>query len=434
MHAAAWRGTLARRMANRTSRPALRPVESIVVPDARHGNLLVLRDTQGVTDAQATIPPALVPIVARFTGASTCEQIAREVSSEIGEQVSVELVVKLADELERGLFLEGRTFRDALTDLARQFAEASVRTASHAGGAYLAEPSELRAYLDEKCLRAANGVAAKAAKAGHIRALVAPHIDPWRGAVSYGHAYGALAGALAPEADTFILFGTSHAPMRQPFALCRKAFATPLGPLEADTAAIDAIAEAAPFDAYADQLNHKREHSLEFQVVFLRHLLDLRDATRAQRRPATIVPILAGLGEHQAHGTDPRGDAAVDRFLDAVRAVVDARPGRVVLVAGADMAHVGPRFGDARPSPRARATLDATDRASLVHATRADASGFWKDVAKDLDTRRVCGLAPIYSLLRTMPAGARGELLHYEQTVDRDDGSVVSHAALAYFA
>jgi predicted class III extradiol MEMO1 family dioxygenase len=433
-------------MANRTSRPALRPVESIVVPDARHGNLLVLRDTQGVTDAQATIPPALVPIVARFTGASTCEQIARDVSLELGEQVPVELVVKLADELERGLFLEGRTFRDALADIARQFAEASVRTASHAGGAYLAEPKELRAYLDEKCLRAANGVAAKALQAGHIRALVAPHIDPWRGAVGYGHAYGALAAALAPEADTFILFGTSHAPMRQPFALCRKAFATPLGPLEADTAAIDAIADAAPFDAYADQLNHKREHSLEFQVVFLRHLLDLRDRrdangeaagrarSGARRRPATIVPILAGLGEHQAHGTDPGGDAAVDRFLDAVRAVVDARPGRVVLVAGADMAHVGPRFGDARPSPRALVTLDATDRTSLGHAARADASGFWKDVAKDLDTRRVCGLAPIYSLLRTMPAGARGELLHYEQTVDRDDGSVVSHAALAYFA
>ena len=57
----------------------------------------------------------------------------------------------------------------------------------------------------------------------------------------------------------------------------------------------------------------------------------------------------------------------------------------------------------------------------------------------------MCGLAPIYSMLRTLPGGAGGarsggggagaasELLHYEQTVDADDGSIVSHAALAFF-
>ncbi len=432
-------------MANRTSRPALRPVESIVVPDARHGRLLVLRDTQGVTDAQAAIPPSLIPIVSRFTGGSTCEQIAGDVSRELGETVPVELVVKLADELERGLFLEGPRFREARARVESDFAEATVRPASHAGGAYLADPSGLRAYLDEKCLRAAGVAPSRGGRA--IKALIAPHIDPWRGALGYGHAYGALAGALDPEVDTFVLFGTSHAPMRQPFALCRKAFATPLGPLEADTEAIDAIARAAPFDVYADQFNHKREHSLEFQAVFLRHLLSARDgaaddgdaaAGRAprpepRRRAPRIIPILAGLGEHQAHGTSPRGDAAVERFFEAVTSIIDARPGRVVVVAGADMAHIGPRFGDERPSSRTLATLDDTDRTSLGHATDADAAAFWRDVARDLDTRRVCGLAPIYSLLRTLPSGAAGELLHYEQTIDKEDGSVVSHAAVGFF-
>jgi hypothetical protein len=73
------------------------------------------------------------------------------------------------------------------------------------------------------------------------------------------------------------------------------------------------------------------------------------------------------------------------------------------------------------------------DRDSLSRAAAPDASAFWKHVARDLDTRRVCGLAPIYSLLRALPGGARGEVLHYEQTVDKDDGSVVSHAAIGYF-
>jgi AmmeMemoRadiSam system protein B len=258
-------------------------------------------------------------------------------------------------------------------------------------------------------------------------ALVAPHIDPWRGALGYGHAYGALAASLPPEADTFVLFGTSHAPMRQPFALCRKGFATPLGTVDADLASIDALAARADgFDPFDDQINHKREHSLEFQVVFLKHVL--------KDRPARIVPILAGLGAQQASGDDPGRDARITRFVDGVRELVESRPSRVVVVAGADLAHVGPRFGDERAlGAQERESLEREDRASLQHATSLDAGGFWGHVSRDLQERRVCGLAPIWSLLRSISSGVRGRLLHYEQTVDRDDGSIVSHAAVGFY-
>jgi AmmeMemoRadiSam system protein B len=412
-----------------SSRPALRAVESIVVPDKQHGRVLVLRDTQGVTDAHAAIPPVLVPVVARFAGKLTCAEIAREASAEVGGEVPVEVVVRLADELEKGLFLEGRTFRQARQRVERDFAESAVRPATHAGGAYHADRGALERYIEQSCLKKANGSASRggSAQPGTMRALIAPHIDPWRGAVGYGHAYSALGAALPPEADTFVLFGTSHAPMREPFALCRKAFDTPFGAVEADDASVDRVAERADgFDPYADQFNHKREHSLEFQVVFLRAIL--RD------RPFRIVPILAGLGSQQATGDDPGKDARVTRFLDGVRALVDERPGRVVIVAGADLAHVGPRFGDAHAydAPR-RADLERTDRESLELATNVDAAGFWSHVAGDLDERRVCGLAPIWSLLRSLAGGSRGRLLHYEQTIDGEDGSIVSHAAVGFY-
>jgi AmmeMemoRadiSam system protein B len=417
--------------------PRLRPVESIVVPDSRHGKVLVLRDTQGIADGHATIPPGLVPIVARFTGEHSYETIAREASRELQSEVTVDLVERLADELDEALFLESKNFRRARAEIERVFADASVRPASHAGGAYEGDPKALRRYLNDRCLAKAKPEVNGHGK--HIVGLVAPHIDPWRGAVGYGHAYGALAARLSPEADTFVLFGTSHAPMRQPFALCRKSFDTPLGAVEADVKAIDSIAGAARFDPYADQFNHKREHSLEFQVVFLKHLLG--------ERKARIIPILAGLGEHQASGEDPTGHAAIEAFLDAVREVVESRPGRVVVIAGADMAHVGPRFGDETPmGAEERGELQARDHNSLGHAIARDASAFWEDVAGDLDTRRVCGLGPIYSLLRSLPAArpaakakngageAHGaQLLHYEQTIDKDDGSIVSHAGLAFF-
>ena len=409
------------------ARPALRPVESVVVPHREHGRVMVLRDSQGISDAQAVLPPVLVPIVARFTGQRTCAEIAEEVSAEIGAEIPVEVVVRLAGELEQALLLEGPAYRAARTRIEREFAECTVRPASHAGGAYHGEGSKLRRYIDDACLAKAGGPPIAASAQGSMVALVAPHIDPWRGAVGYGHAYGALAAALPKEADTFVLLGTSHAPMREPFALCRKAFETPLGPVAADLEAIDALASRSDgFDPYADQFNHKREHSLEFQTVFLRHLMG--------ERPFRIVPVLAGLGAQQASGEDPASDARVERFVDAVRELVESRPGRVILVAGADLAHVGPRFGDERPyDAERRGQLERADRSSLDLATSHDASGFWADVAHDLDDRRVCGLAPIWSLLRALPKGARGRLLHYEQTVDADDGSIVSHAAVGFY-
>ncbi|MBX3233138.1 MAG: AmmeMemoRadiSam system protein B [Labilithrix sp.] len=396
-----------------------------MIQDRRLGRALMLRDTQGVAHNHVVLPIDVVPIVARFTGHATCEQIARDLSKEAGETVPVSLVVQLASELEEALFVEGAPYKRERARIEREFADAAVRPASHAGGAYHDDPNKLADYIDQKCLSAAP--ASKKEK-GRLVALVAPHIDPWRGAACYGAAYAAFAEALPADADTFILLGTSHAPMREPFALCRKAFATPLGRVDADLDAIDSIAAASDFDPYADQFNHKREHSLEFQAVFLRHVL----ARDPKRRPPRIVPILAGLGEQQGSGQSPSRSKPVARFLDAVRKVVDDKG--AVVIAGADLAHVGPRFGDPRPlDAEERTLLDGTDRDSLDRAERVDAEAFWEHVAADLDTRRVCGLGPMYSLLRVIDPSAKGKVKHYEQTIDPEEGSIVSHAAVGFY-
>ena len=383
----------------------------------------MLRDSEGVTARVATIPAPLWPIVARFTGAHTTADIAATVSRESGETVPVELVERLAAQLDEALFLDTPRYRAERDKVEEEFRRAAVRPASHAGGAYHADPDKLRRYVEGDCL----GRAGKREKNGVARAIIAPHIDPWRGKVGYGHAYAGLGAGLAPDVDTFVLLGTSHAPMREPFALCRKAFDTPFGPLECDAGAVDAIAQSSPFDPFADLFNHKREHSLEFQAVFVKHLVG--------GRKVRIVPILCGLGESQRTGVSPEKDERAEAFLRAVRAVVARSPERTVVIAGADLAHVGPRFGDpAAYDENQQKELEKVDRTSLDLAMAGRHGEFFRQVQSDLDTRRVCGLGPIYALLRTMPDGCRGELLHYEQTVDAEEGSIVSHAAMAFWA
>jgi AmmeMemoRadiSam system protein B len=382
----------------------------------------MLRDTEGVTSKVATIPLPLIAIVARFTGAFSVDEIAGLVSTEVGSEVPVAMVEKLADELDRALFLESPRYQAERKRIEQEFSNSLVRAATHAGGAYHADPVKLRAYLDQECL----GVAGAKEKNGSVRGLVAPHIDPWRGKVGYGHAYGLLRAGLSRQVDTFVLLGTSHAPMREPFALCRKAFDTPFGAIDADGDVIDSIASRSPFDVFADVFNHKREHSLEFQAVFVKHLVG--------KRKVRIVPILCGVGESQRTGLCPEDDPRSEEFLRLVGEVVERNADRTVVIAGADLAHVGPRFGDrAAYDETARNDLERTDRASLELASAGEHRDFFYQVQSDLETRRVCGLGPIYALLRVLPGGCKGRLAHYEQTIDPEEGSIVSHAAMAFY-
>src|SRR5262249_12132742 len=162
-----------------------------------------------------------------------------------------------------------------------------------------------------------------------IVGLCAPHMDLWRAAIGYGHAYRAIE-ALPEEVDTFVLLGTSHAPMRQPYAICAKVFETPLGPLEPDHQALAELGAAARFNVREDEYLHRSEHSLEFQAVFLKHVLG--------DRPARIIPVLCGLGAAQAAGRDPSLDDKAESFTKALHDIVRRRRTRTLVVAGADFA------------------------------------------------------------------------------------------------
>jgi AmmeMemoRadiSam system protein B len=406
--------------------PKLRPIEAVFVQDRARGRVLVLRDTEGIAPSAIVVPAELAPVIARLDGGRTIAQIATEVSRDTGRAVDPALVLQLVEELDGASMLETERFEARRREAVRAFAAVRVRAAAHAGGAYHRDPRRLVRFIDEECI--ARAAPPRARNGGTMVGLCAPHMDFWRAKVGYGHAYGALRDSLDERVDTFVLLGTSHAPMGRPFAVCAKAFETPLGALEPDLGAISELSRGSRFDVHEEEYLHKGEHSLEFQAVFLRHALGARAAS------ARIVPILCGLGAAQAAGSDPAGDAETESFVDALASVVAQRAGRVLVIAGADLAHVGPRFGDPRAlDARGRERLRARDGESIALALARDASAFFQQVAADLATRRVCGLGPIYTMLRVLPEGT-GERLHYDQCVDPDEGSIVSHAALGYYA
>ena len=100
------------------------------------------------------------------------------------------------------------------------------------------------------------------------------------------------------------------------------------------------------------------------------------------------------------------------------------------VIGGVDLAHVGPRFGDTQPNtPAFLERVAAEDRRMLAAVTASEPTAFFASVAADGDSRRICGLSPIYAFLLALP-GSRGELLRYTQWPDPQ--GAVTYCAAAF--
>jgi len=403
--------------------PRLRRVEAF--PLHHEGRrFLGLRDPAGYTESVVLVPIELLEIVSLLDGEHSIVDVQAAIMRAKGELVRREEIERLVEALDAQGFMESEAFAARRAAIDGAFLAAPTRPAAHAGVAYAGVPAELRAAMDGFFTAPGGPAAVGAATSGSaVRALIAPHIDFHRGGPAYAWAYRDLAER--GDTDVFVIFGTCHAGMADPFALTRKAYDTPFGPAPVDEDFVDALAARARLDLFGSELAHRGEHSIEFQAVVLQYLF-------APRRDIRIVPVLTSFAhEAMANGTTPAANDAVRRFHDALAETVAASGARVAFIAGADLAHVGPRFGDPAPVTAADlADVEREDRAMLEAVERADADAFFASVARDGDRRRICGLSPIYSLLRMVGTGTTGVLRRYGQWPDPQ--GTVTFASVAF--
>lgn len=404
-------------------KPRLRNVEAF--PIEHEGRPCIgLRDPTGYTPSVILVPWAAREILTRFDGRHAIDDIQAALARKHGEIVPREDIEGLVAALDEHGFLDSPQFAERRRQIDEGFHAATVRAATHAGGAYPGDADDLRRTMDGFFAPPAGpGAVDGFGRAGEpVVGLIAPHIDFHRGGAAYAWAYRELAERA--DADLFVIFGTCHAGMPDAFGVTRKAYDTPFGPAPVDQDFVEALVRRAPLDCFSSEIAHRHEHSIEFQAVFLRYLF-------AGRRDFTIVPILTSFAQEAlVAGRTPDADACVTGFLDALVETAQTSGRRVAWIAGADLAHVGPRFGDPRPlTPTAMEKVAAEDRAMLDPLVAGDAAGFFDSVAADRDRRRICGLSPIWSLLRVL-GGRPGELRHYGYTPDPD--CVVSFASVVF--
>jgi AmmeMemoRadiSam system protein B len=407
------------------SNPKLRYVEAFPV-EVQGQKLVCLRDPQNLSGKMLFVSPHTLFILSLFDGKHSILDIQENFMRRFGSLIFRDEIQGLIKQLDEALMLDSENYRNFKKRLEEEFKNSRVRESSHAGLSYPYEASELKDWISGFFEKAEQSHPPKS-DLGEIRGLISPHIDFRRGGRSYAVAYRELMNMY--DAEIFIIFGTSHyADVENPFILTQKNFKTPFGEAETDTEVVERLASRCDWDLFDGEIAHRTEHSIEFQVVFLQYLFK-------DRKKFKIVPILCNSFFRMIQdGNSPRENEKVATFLDAIRETVSTLNNRAFIIAGADLAHVGLKFGD--PQPVTQSTLrwiKERDLFSLSFTENLDAEGFYKSVEEEKDRRKICGLSPIYALISTINA-EKGELLDYDQALEPDTGSVVSFASVGFYS
>jgi len=405
--------------------PKLRSINIFPVQSSGQ-TVLCLQDPQNISEKALFLSPPLYFIVSLFDGQHSILDIQAEYMRRFRDFLYTEKIREIISQLDVALFLEGERFQEALGQKEEEFKRASCREAVFSGKSYEADPDRLRAQLEGYFTRT-DGPGSLGEKKGKngLKGVIVPHIDFQRGGLCY--AFGHREIWERNSSDCFIIFGTSHAPMENPFCLTRKDFRTPLGTLNVDKELVEAIQSRCPDNLFQDEGVQRSEHSIEFQCVFLRYLYP-------EPNPLKIVPILSG-SFHEAidKGVSPMTLKPIQQFINAFKEAVSSLGREVCYIASADLAHMGLQFGDREGiNEYDLRVISQKDHEMLGYAERMDGEGFFSSISSEKDHRRICGLPSIYSMLKILEAN-RGKLLKYNQAFTPETQSVVSFASLAFY-
>jgi len=404
-------------------KPKIRAVEAFPVQEEEQ-TFICLRDPSGLAPEGIMLGMGAYFIVTLFDGEMSLKDIQAAFSKRFGEIIPIEKLEELIDALDRAYYLDSPAFHARARRVREEFLASPERPAALAGLCYEKDPGRLRLEL-ARFFDPPDGPgrAPTVTKPHRLAGLIAPHIDPRRGAAAYAHAYYELMSHEPPE--LVVILGTSHyGGGPELFTATRKNYATPLGAVETDRGFIDRLAARYDGDLFADEELHRGEHSIEFQALFLAYALGARGYQ--------IVPVLvSSFHEMVASGLEPARDPRVASFIDALRSELETERRRVLVLAGVDFAHVGKKFGDVFSADRVVAQrVEREDLELIEHIKRGDPAGFFADIMKDRDARRICGLAPMYTQLELL-RGRSARLLKYGIAMEPQSESAVSFASLA---
>ncbi len=380
-----------------------------------------LRDPLALTEYQLVVPPLLAQMLMFCDGSRTPIEIHAALCDLLEASIDFQIITDSLAQLDEACLLENGRFRAKLEDVRTAYRNQPHRPPASAGLSYPDNPAELAQMLEGY----SNGDDLSAWKPWSGRGIISPHIDYGRGGSVYAKVWQRAKTAVL-EADIVLIFGTDHNGGPGTFTLTRQPYATPYGVLPTDTALIDTLAAAiGEENAYAEELHHRQEHSIELTAVWLHHITQ-----QAGVDPKPMIPILIGSFQHfTANGSHPAENETLMTAIEVLKR--ETRNKKVLVVASVDFAHVGPAFNDDFLMDEARRTeIQQSDDFLIRSIVQGNASQFYDQIATIQNKNHVCGFSPIYLMLKFLGTTEGVQVAYDQCSADEQDTSLVSIAGV----
>jgi AmmeMemoRadiSam system protein B len=393
---------------NHLERPKLRDV-NIQRITYQGEPVFLIQDGLKLTEAAIVLPQVLGPLALLCDGQHTLPEIKAALEVRFGLRLPQTIIENLLAQFDRALLLENETFYQAMQQALEAYRVAPFRPPVLAGPSYPANPDTLRqilqGYLDE-----ANGVPLSPATS---LGIITPHIDYQRGGLTYARVWASAAEAVQ-QAELVIVFGTDHNGGPGTITLTRQNYATPLGVMPTDKALVDRLAEVlGPETAFANEIHHRSEHSIELALVWLQYLRN--------EKPCQILPVLCGDFQHFMTGqANIEDEPKFKALVNILREETTKR--RTVVVAAGDLAHVGPVFDGPPLDAFTQAQMKADDTALMDAICQGDARAFLEFMKAGQYKRNVCGLSSFYFTLDVLDQ-SQGQTIAYDRCPADPEGT-----------
>jgi len=429
------------------NKPRVRPIQAFPVKQGEQ-MMLGLGDPQKISSRVIFASPVIQHLLPAMNGLRDVQTIV----DEIGHGLTRETLESLISQLDTAGLLEGPNFEKLLSEMRAEFDESPVlppASTSMFADALVAEeigesvtPEQKIELGGKKLAEAFDAWISQSLKPVEDpsfnalpRAIFVPHLDYPRGWHNYSQAYGRL--RVVDRPTRIVILGTNHFGMGTGVVGCDKGYETPIGtcPLDEDFLVLlnDKLGTENSEKLLANRYDHEREHSIELHIPWIQHIFGA-DAS------GNHVPVFSALVHDPVRNNGESYDGtglALEPFVEALKSAIGSAEGSTLIVASADLSHVGPAFGDQQKLTADESDAQAKefrdkvikhDQDMLKLVTEAKGPELVSSLAWQQNPTRWCSVGNITATLMATDA-EKVRLLSYAGAGDQNSGSMVTSFA-----
>lgn len=376
-----------------------------------------LEDPLKLTDKMIVVPQQYGLVLALCDGTRDYGMILSGIKFRTGESMQLQSLTELIDYLDSAALLENQKFETILEKSIQKFLSTPSRKMTQTPDVYPRDADQfntlIKGFMEE--FQASNTKIIP--DAYPITGMISPHIDYQRGWKTYAHLWDKANDSIDDVEVVFIL-GTDHYGEFGKITPTIQNYSTPLGTINTNQEIANRL--ISKLGNNPEELHHATEHSIQLVVNWLHYF--------SRKKDFTLVPILCGsFHEFINSDKDPMDFTSFNILLNEISKSFETQ--KTLVIAAADLAHVGPAFGDVEPlDESSKLNLREQDLQTLQSIADCNPRKFVELSKNEEDSRRICGLTPIFLTLRCFE-NFRAEWFEYDQcTADQENQSVVSIA------